>query len=111
MLVRRGFLHNTLRMYWGKRIIAWTPDPQAAWRIALRLNNRYGLDGRGPNGFAGVAWCFGKHDRPWPPRPIFGNVRTMSLEGLWRKYRMADYLAAAGCMSGHPDPTADAEVE
>jgi deoxyribodipyrimidine photo-lyase len=85
-MVRTGKMHNTMRMYWGKRIIGWTPTPEEAFRIALALNNKYELDGRDPNGFAGVAWCFGKHDRPWPARPVLGTVRTMNASGLRRKF-------------------------
>jgi deoxyribodipyrimidine photo-lyase len=30
------------------------------------LNDRYELDGRDPNGYAGIAWVIvGKHDRAW----------------------------------------------
>lgn len=88
-----GFMHNTMRMYWGKKILEWTPDPREAFSRALRLNNRYLLDGRDPNGYAGVAWCFGKHDRPWQERPVFGKVRYMNAKGLERKYDIKAYLA------------------
>lgn len=88
-----GTIPNYLRMYWGKKIIEWTPSPEAAFRIALYLNNKYQLDGRDPNSFAGVAWCFGKHDRPWAERPIFGTVRYMNDGGLRRKFPIAKYVA------------------
>jgi deoxyribodipyrimidine photo-lyase len=58
----------------------------------LYLNNKYGLDGRDPNSFAGIAWCFGKHDRPWTRRPIFGSVRYMNEAGLKRKFDMEAYI-------------------
>ncbi len=87
-----GKMHNYMRMYWGKKIIEWTADPREAFAIALRLNNRYELDGRDPNSYAGVAWCFGKHDRPWTRRPIFGTVRYMNDKGLRRKFDMEAYL-------------------
>jgi len=54
--------------------------------MALYLNNKYELDGRDANGFTGVAWCFGKHDRAWPARPAFGKIRTMKASGLCRKF-------------------------
>ena len=54
--------------------------------------HKYELDGRDPNGFAGVAWCFGKHDRPWASRPVFGNIRYMSAEGLRRKFDADGYV-------------------
>ena len=91
-LVLTGRMHGQLRMYWGKKILEWTERPERAFEIALALNNKYQLDGRDPNSFAGVAWCFGKHDRPWGERPIFGLVRYMNAAGLERKFDMPAYL-------------------
>jgi deoxyribodipyrimidine photo-lyase len=85
-----------MRMYWGKKVIEWSPSPEVAYSTLLRLNNRYELDGRDPNGYAGVAWCFGKHDRPWKERAIFGTVRYMNDKGLVRKFDMNPYLAVYG---------------
>jgi deoxyribodipyrimidine photo-lyase len=85
-MVVTGKMHGYMRMYWGKRLIEWMRTPEEAFRTALRLNNKYELDGRDANGFAGVAWCFGKHDRAWPGRPVFGKVRTMTASGLRRKF-------------------------
>jgi deoxyribodipyrimidine photo-lyase len=87
-----GKMHGYMRMYWGKKILEWTESPQDALRIALYLNNKYELDGRDPNGFTGVAWCLGKHDRPWGERPIFGKVRYMSANGLRRKFDADGYV-------------------
>ena len=87
-----GKMHNYMRMYWGKKILEWSPSPQAAYRTALALNNKWFLDGRDPNSYAGVAWCFGKHDRPWGRRPVFGTVRYMNAAGLQRKFDMPAYL-------------------
>jgi deoxyribodipyrimidine photo-lyase len=87
-----GKMHNYMRMYWGKKILEWMEDPRAAFEIALKLNNKYSLDGRDPNSYAGVAWCFGKHDRPWTERPIFGKVRYMNDKGLRRKFKIDDYV-------------------
>ncbi|MDD1712227.1 MAG: deoxyribodipyrimidine photo-lyase [Methanoregulaceae archaeon] len=81
-----GHMHSYMRMYWGKKILEWSETPEKAFYAALRLNNRYELDGRDPNGYTGVAWCFGKHDRPWGERPVFGNVRYMNAAGLKRKF-------------------------
>jgi deoxyribodipyrimidine photo-lyase len=81
-----GKMHNYMRMYWGKKIIEWIRTPEEAFRTALYLNNKYELDGRDPNGFTGVAWCFGKHDRPWPGHPVLGKVRIMKASGLRRKF-------------------------
>lgn len=92
-MVITGKMHGYMRMYWGKKILEWTATPKEAYEIALYLNNKYELDGRDPNGFAGVAWCFGKHDRPWGRRPIFGNVRYMSANGLKRKFDVEKYAS------------------
>ncbi len=86
-----GKMHGYLRMYWAKRIIEWTPSPVEAFRTVLRLNNRYFLDGRDPNSLCGVAWCFGKHDRPWFGHPVLGKVRYMTAKGLERKVDMKAY--------------------
>jgi len=88
-----GFLHNHLRMYWGKRILEWSATPGEAYATALALNNRHFLDGRDPSSYAGVGWVFGLHDRPWTPRPVFGTVRTMTASGLERKCDIAAYVA------------------
>jgi deoxyribodipyrimidine photo-lyase len=85
-MIVTGKMHNYMRMYWGKRIIEWTRRPEDAFRILLHLNNKYELDGRDPNGFTGVAWCFGKHDRAWPTHPVLGKVRIMKASGLRRKF-------------------------
>lgn len=91
-MVLTGRMHGYMRMYWGKKILEWGRTPQEAYSTALWLNNRYSLDGRDPNAFAGVAWCFGKHDRPWGERDVFGNVRYMNAKGLERKFNMRQYL-------------------
>lgn len=87
-----GKMHGYMRMYWGKKILEWSPRPEDAYRLALELNNTYELDGRDPNGYAGVAWCFGKHDQGWAEREVFGKVRWMSARGLERKFDMGAYL-------------------
>ena len=92
-MVLTGRMHNYLRMYWAKKILEWTPDAETAFDVALDLNDRYEMDGRDPNGYAGVAWAIGgKHDRPWPERPIFGTVRFMSYESTRRKFDSAAYM-------------------
>lgn len=87
-----GYMHNYMRMYWGKKILEWSRSPEEAFATALRLDNRWFLDGRDPNGYAGVAWCFGLHDRPWPERPVFGKVRSMTAAGLARKFDVGAYI-------------------
>jgi deoxyribodipyrimidine photo-lyase len=91
-MVLTGKMHGYMRMYWGKKILEWTKSPQEGFRIALYLNNKYELDGRDPNGFAGVAWCFGKHDRAWAERPVFGKIRYMNAAGLRRKFDADAYV-------------------
>ncbi|MCX8183708.1 MAG: deoxyribodipyrimidine photo-lyase [Crenarchaeota archaeon] len=91
-MVETGKMHGYMRMYWAKKILEWVESPVEAFRIALYLNNKYELDGRDPNSFAGVAWCFGKHDRPWRERPIYGKVRYMSENGLKRKFDVDKYI-------------------
>jgi len=87
-----GKMHGYMRMYWGKKILEWRRNPKDAFKVALYLNNKYEIDGRDPNGFTGVAWCFGKHDRPWRERSIFGKVRYMNDRGLNRKFDADRYV-------------------
>jgi deoxyribodipyrimidine photo-lyase len=98
-LVITGKMHGYMRMYWGKKILEWSETPEDAYQCAIYLNNKYELDGRDPNGFTGVAWCFGKHDRPWTERKIFGKVRYMNAKGLKRKFDMQKYLKKVHGMS------------
>ncbi|MFB6291075.1 MAG: deoxyribodipyrimidine photo-lyase [Candidatus Bipolaricaulia bacterium] len=86
-----GKMHGYMRMYWGKKILEWTPDPETGYEITLYLNNKYELDGRDPNGFTGVAWCYGKHDQGWKEREVFGKVRYMNANGLERKFDAEKY--------------------
>lgn len=87
-----GYMHNAMRMYWGKKILEWSETPEDGFRRTLRLNNRYLLDGRDPNSYANVGWIYGLHDRPWGERPIFGTVRYMSAGGLERKCDIHAYV-------------------
>jgi deoxyribodipyrimidine photo-lyase len=91
-MVLTGKMHGYMRMYWGKKILEWTPGPGVAHRVALELNNRYEIDGRDANGYTGVAWCFGKHDRAWAERDVYGKVRYMSAGGLERKFDIDRYV-------------------
>lgn len=91
-LASTGILHGYLRMYWGKKILEFSADPAQAYLDALYLNNKYALDGRDPNSYAGVAWCFGKHDRPWAQRPVYGLVRCLTAGGLRRKFDVDEYV-------------------
>ena len=99
-MVVTGKMHNYMRMYWGKKILEWTPGPQEGFRIALHLNNKYELDGRDANSYAGVAWIFGKHDRPWIKRPVFGTIRYMNDSGLKRKCDIDAYVKKVALLAG-----------
>ena len=87
-----GYMHNYMRMYWGKKILEWSAAPEEAYETILHLNNKYFLDGRDANSYGNVAWIFGQHDRPWKERPIFGTVRYMSAAGLERKCDIQGYV-------------------
>ncbi|MFN4212789.1 MAG: deoxyribodipyrimidine photo-lyase [Microgenomates group bacterium] len=91
-MIKTGKMHNYMRMYWGKKLIEWTTDWKKAYKYLIYLNDKYELDGRDPNGYAGVAWCFGQFDHPWQEREIFGKVRYMNAKGLERKFNMRNYL-------------------
>jgi deoxyribodipyrimidine photo-lyase len=99
-MVLTGKMHGYMRMYWGKKILEWSASPRQAYRTALALNNAYELDGRDPNAFAGVAWTFGKHDRPWGRRPVFGTVRYMNAAGLRRKFDADAYVRKIDRLAG-----------
>ncbi|MEJ5305357.1 MAG: deoxyribodipyrimidine photo-lyase [Ignavibacteria bacterium] len=91
-LLKTGKMHNYMRMYWAKRLIEWTKHPKDAFDYACYLNDKYELDGRDPNGYAGISWCFGTHDRPWFERQIFGKIRYMNDKGLERKFDIKKYV-------------------
>lgn len=92
-MVETGYMHNYMRMYWGKKILEWSATPQQAYETTLYLNNKYFLDGRDPVSFASVAWIYGVHDRAWQEREIYGKVRTMTAGGLERKNDPKAYVA------------------
>lgn len=91
-LLLRGTIHGYYRMYWGKKIIEWSRTHADALATMVRLHDVYALDGRDPNTYTNILWCFGLHDRPWQERPIFGKVRYMSYEGMKRKTGVDAYL-------------------
>ena len=92
-MVMTGFMHNYVRMYWAKKILEWSKTPARAYQMAVYLNDKYELDGRDPNGYAGIAWAIvGKHDRPWFERPIFGKVRFMSFNSTSKKFDSKSYI-------------------
>jgi deoxyribodipyrimidine photo-lyase len=92
-LLLRGKIHGYYRMYWGKKIIEWTGSHEDALDAMIYLHDRYALDGRDPNTYTNILWCFGLHDRPWQERPIFGQIRYMSFDGMKRKTDVHAYIA------------------
>jgi deoxyribodipyrimidine photo-lyase len=92
-MVRHGWMHNVMRMYWAKKILEWTPDVKTAMKYAVHLNDKYFLDGRDPNGYAGIAWAIvGKFDRAWGERPVFGKIRYMSGASTGKKFDSKRYM-------------------
>lgn len=91
-LLVRGKIHGYYRMYWGKKIIEWSKTYAEALDLMIYLHDRYALDGRDPNTYTNILWCFGLHDRPWFERPIFGQIRYMSLTGMRRKTDVNAYI-------------------
>ena len=101
-LVFTGRIHNYLRMLWAKKVLEWSESPAEAYRVLEHLNNKYALDGRDPNSYTGIHWCFGLFDRPWPPeRPVFGGVRYMSSDNTARKFDLDGYYAYVARISPH----------
>jgi deoxyribodipyrimidine photo-lyase len=91
-LVATGTIHNYLRMLWGKKVIEWSSTPAEAYLTLEHLNNKYALDGRDPNSYTGILWCFGLFDRPWAPeRPALGVLRYMSSDNTARKFKLGPY--------------------
>ena len=91
-MLMTGEMHNYVRMLWGKNVIAWTRTYEEAFAALEHLNNKYCLDGRNPNSYAGILWCFGKHDRPWIERPVFGKMRYMTTGSTGKKFNSKKYI-------------------
>jgi deoxyribodipyrimidine photo-lyase len=103
-LRREGTIHNYLRMLWGKKILEWSASPREALDMLIHLNHRWGVDGRDPNSTSGIMWTFGRYDRGWPEREIYGKVRSMSSRSTRRKVEMERYLARFGDGPAHESP-------
>lgn len=99
-ILTEGKIHGYYRMYWGKKIMEWSPTLDEALRTMFRLHSIYALDGRDPNTATGILWCFGLHDRPWSERPIFGQLRYMSYDGMKRKTDIAAYIRQIDSQQG-----------
>ncbi|MFO0808320.1 MAG: deoxyribodipyrimidine photolyase [Gemmataceae bacterium] len=100
-----GRIHNYMRMLWGKKVIEWSSTPAEAYATLEHLNNKYAVDGRDPNSYTGILWCFGLCDRPWPPeRSVFGTVRYMSSASTTRKFDVKPYLSYTCALSPSEGP-------
>lgn len=92
-LMRTAKMHGYMRMYWAKKILEWSENPQTAQDIAIYLNDKYSLDGRDPNGYTGIAWSIGGvHDRAWTERAVYGKIRYMNRNGCARKFDINRYI-------------------
>ncbi len=98
-LREEGIIHNYLRMLWGKKVIEWTSDHRTALEYLIHLNNKYAIDGRDPNSYSGIFWCFGRFDRPWQERKIFGKLRYMTSNSTRSKVKLKQYLTKFGSQS------------
>jgi deoxyribodipyrimidine photo-lyase len=104
-LVATGTIHNYMRMLWGKKVLEWSRTPEEAYATLEHLNNKYALDGRDPNSYTGILWCFGLFDRPWAPeRRVLGVVRYMSSENTAKKFRLGPYLDYVASLPSIPSP-------
>lgn len=91
-MLHTGKMHGYMRMYWAKKLLEWTPDPETALRYGIYLNDTYNLDGNDPSGYVGLLWSIaGLHDRGWKERPVFGKIRYMNYQGLQRKFDVKRY--------------------
>jgi len=95
-LREEGVMQNYLRMLWGKKVLEWTPNPEIALAYLIELNNRYAIDGRDPNSYSGIFWIFGRFDRAWQERPIYGKVRYMTSDSTRKKLKLKQYLDTYG---------------
>jgi deoxyribodipyrimidine photo-lyase len=100
-MLHAGWMHNYMRMYWAKKILEWSVSLAVAYQTAVYLNDRYFLDGRDPDGYAGIAWAIaGKFDRPWFERPIFGTIRYMSGNAARKKFDADKYIEQMAALAG-----------
>jgi deoxyribodipyrimidine photo-lyase len=90
-----GWMHNNLRMFWAKRIIAMTPDPRTGWATACYLNDRLSLDGRDPSTYGNLAWAFGDAAPGFRDNPIYGLVQTRTDRSIRKRPGGPEWLAEA----------------
>ncbi len=110
-----GWMHNNLRMYWGKRIIAMTPNPRTAWATACYLNDRLSLDGRDPSTYGNIAASFGGGSPGREGPVVYGKVPTRSDGSTRHRDGAAEWLRTAATrpaprLSVPADPALDRYV-
>jgi deoxyribodipyrimidine photo-lyase len=101
-MTETGEMHNYVRTLWGKNIIGWTRSYEEAFAILEHLNNKYCLDGRNPNNYAGILRCFGKHDRPWMERPVFGKIHYLTSASTGKKFDSKKYIEWTKTLKSEP---------
>ena len=87
-----GWMNNNLRMYWGRQILRWRPDPRDAFATTCYLNDRFSLDGRDASTYGGIRSGFGEV-RPWKERPIYGTVAGKTSAALRKRDGVPEWLA------------------
>jgi deoxyribodipyrimidine photo-lyase len=95
-----GWMHNNLRMYWAKRIIAMTPTPRDAWATACYLNDRLSLDGRDPSTYGNLAWAFGDAAPGYRPSPVYGLVSTRTDRSIRERPGGPEWIRKAAAREG-----------
>ena len=87
-----GWMNNNLRMYWGRQLVKWRPDPRDAFAATCYLNDRFSLDGRDASTYGGIRSGFGEV-RPWRERPVYGTVAGKTDGALRKRDGVAEWLA------------------
>lgn len=91
-LVSTGTFHGYLRMLWGKNVIRWTRSYREAQDFMVRMHHKYALDGRNPNTYASILWCYGLHDRAFQQTPVLGKLRPLKSSATRRKFDLDPYF-------------------
>ncbi|MEM7730959.1 MAG: deoxyribodipyrimidine photo-lyase [Pseudomonadota bacterium] len=89
-----GYMHNNLRMYWGKKIIGWTAHPQEAWVTACYINDRLSLDGRDPATYGNMRWVFGDAKPAYREQEVYGWVAPKTDGALRKRKGVPEWLTA-----------------
>ena len=95
-----GWMNNNLRMYWGRQILRWRPDPRDAFATTCYLNDRFSLDGRNASTYGGIRSGFGEV-RPWKERPVYGTVAGKTDGALRKRDGVPEWLAEQAAREVH----------